>query len=436
MSSRRVVSLLACVVVALAWNGFAGTAFAAPPSNDAIGGATVVSALPYTATLDTSQATTDATDAQANQECGAPATNNSVWFKYTAGPTDTRVAADTTGSTYSTGVLIATGTPGALVLEGCGPVSSGVPTTPGTTYYIMVFADFGPGGTLHVSIHGPGPVPANDKIAHATPIAPLPFSTNVDVSGATTDFVDKQANESCGAPATGNSVWYKFTPGLKHNLLFDASASDYEVGVLVATASEGKLSTIACGPILVTAALKPHTTYYVMAFDAFGEGGGTLRMSISEAPTAKLHVQKYAHIDAHGVVHVKGTYSCTRVTHLRISGTLVEIVGDQVVTGTFNTLGIPASICNGGPHLWSGLVVPPSKAHFEKGKAAVFASGFACGRIACASANETALVNLLVKPGGAATAAHVVRQHADVAPLVTRRTYGNTRHHKTASWGR
>src|SRR4051812_50177485 len=113
MSSRRVVSLLACVVVALAWNGFAGTAFAAPPSNDAIGGATVVSALPYTPTLDTSQTTTDATDAQANQEGGAPATNKSGWVKDTPGPTDTPGPPETTRGTDPTRVLLAPGPPGA-----------------------------------------------------------------------------------------------------------------------------------------------------------------------------------------------------------------------------------------------------------------------------------------------------------------------------------
>src|SRR5438874_12383559 len=48
-------------------------AFAAAPSNDTIGGATVIAAVPFSETIDTSQATTDAEDSAINAQCGAPA---------------------------------------------------------------------------------------------------------------------------------------------------------------------------------------------------------------------------------------------------------------------------------------------------------------------------------------------------------------------------
>ena len=422
MSPKRVCSMLACIAIALGCNGFVGTAFAAgpPPANDSISSATVVSALPFTDTVDTTGATTDANDVQANSSCGAPATNNSVWYKFTAGAGDTQLAVDTTGSTFSSGVLIATGTPGAPTTIACSPVTSRAPTTSGTTYYVMIFADIGTGGTLHLSVHGPGPVPANDKSGHAIPIAPLPFKTTLDTSGATTDFVDTQANQSCGAPSTGNSVWYKITPGLKHNLFLDASRSDYEVGVLVATAEEGSLTTVACGPIFAIATLKPHTTYYIMVFDAFGGGGGTLRLNIGEAPTAKVHVQKYARIDAHGVVHLRGTYSCTHASNMRISGDLVEIVGDKVSERTFSTLGVPSTNCNGGPHLWTGLVLPSGSNKFVPGKAAVFAEGSACGRILCLFVSATSVVQLTAKPVGSTAVGVPVAPPRAVSPLARR----------------
>ena len=225
MSPRRVLATLSCVAVALGLGGFVGTASAAtPPSNDLISGATVVTSLPFTATLDVTGATTDANDAQANQLCGAPKTNNSVWYSFTAGPSDTLLAVDTTGSTFSSGVLIATGTPGALSTQACGPITSKVAVASGTTYYVMAFDDSGSGGTLHISMHGAGPVPANDTIGHSAVISRLPYKATLDTTGATTDKVDSQANASCGAPATGSSVWYTFTAGRNdRNIFVDAS---------------------------------------------------------------------------------------------------------------------------------------------------------------------------------------------------------------------
>ena len=119
----------------------------------------------------------------------------------------------------------------------------------------MAFDDTGSGGTLHISMHGAAPVPANDTIGHAavvsrvavqarrsTPRAPRPTRST------------RQANASCGAPATGNSVWYKFTAGPNdRNIFVDASASDYAAGVLIATGTPGALTTVTCGPFFVTA---------------------------------------------------------------------------------------------------------------------------------------------------------------------------------------
>ena len=237
MRIRRVFAIFAAAALAWTMGGFVATAGAAsPPSNDKIGGATLVSSLPFTDTVDTTAATTDATDAQANQSCGAPHTNNSVWYKFTASKGDTTLSVDTTGSDFSSGVLIATGKPGSLTTRSCGPVSTLAAVSPGTTYYVMAFDDSGTGGTLHIAMHGPGPRPKNDAATRATVVSALPFSDTLDTTGATTGPNDRQANKTCGAPATGNSVWYKFTPGSSDaNFFVDASSSDYPTGILVAT---------------------------------------------------------------------------------------------------------------------------------------------------------------------------------------------------------
>src|SRR6478735_5709181 len=105
----------------------AGAALAAAPGNDVSGGALAIGALPYSTTLDTTQATTDADDAELNPpECGAPATDASVWFTFTAAA-DGFVVADVSGSDYSAGASAGEGTPGSLTWLGCGPGGTAFP---------------------------------------------------------------------------------------------------------------------------------------------------------------------------------------------------------------------------------------------------------------------------------------------------------------------
>jgi hypothetical protein len=428
--------MLASVAVALGFSGLVGTAAAATaPANDLIAHATVVSTLPFARTQDTTAATTDANDAQVNKTCGAPATNNSVWYKFTDGPAATVLTVDTSGSTFSSGVIIATGTPGKLTTKSCGPISAQLPVAPGTTYYILVFADAGAGGTLHLSIHGPAPAPGNDTIAHAVTVKALPFHATLDTTSATTDAVDTQANKSCGAPATGNSVWYKFTPGPNdRNVFLDATASDYDAGVLIARGTPGALTTVSCGDLLATATLTPGTTYYIMIFDVFNIGGGTLRLDIGDAPGVALSVHRDASLDVHGVVHLTGTYSCARANFLDIAGTLIEIVGNNVSTGNYDTLGVPAAICNGMPQPWTGLALASTTA-FAPGQAAAFTDANACGAIVCTFVTKTSVVD--VARGRAATSAPAVvtSVHTRTVHRSSGPRYGNALHAAHASWG-
>jgi hypothetical protein len=135
------------------------------PANDTIGGATVIPSLPFSDVLDTYLATSDADDVQVNATCGQPSTNASVWYVFTAGPHDTSVLFDTSGSgTFSNfGIIIATGSPGALTTLACGIEAVAASTSPGTTYYVLVSEAFGGHGErLQLNVSPAPPPPTID----------------------------------------------------------------------------------------------------------------------------------------------------------------------------------------------------------------------------------------------------------------------------------
>jgi len=142
--------------LALAFSAFgvsAPAALAAPPNNDTFTGATPAS-IGFSEALDTSEATTDSDDAQLNANCGAPATDASVWYAFT--PTsDTVVVVDVSQSNYSAGVLVGEGSQGNLQLVTCGPGAVAFFAFAGTTYSVLAIDDQfdggGNGGLLSIS---------------------------------------------------------------------------------------------------------------------------------------------------------------------------------------------------------------------------------------------------------------------------------------------
>ena len=80
--------------------------FAAAPSNDTYAGRTVIGSLPFTDSIDTTDARVGTHDAEMNsQECGAPATDASVWYQLTA-PSDGTLLVDVSASSFSAGVIV------------------------------------------------------------------------------------------------------------------------------------------------------------------------------------------------------------------------------------------------------------------------------------------------------------------------------------------
>ena len=136
------------------------------------------SPLPYTQTLDVTGATTDADDAEVNETCGAPVTNNSVWYTFTAGASDTALVVDTTGSDYSSGVIIATGSPGAADDASVRPGQRGRRHYVGHDLLHLGLRRHGFG--WHAADRdpdGPGPVPPNDKPGGATEVSAFRSAT-------------------------------------------------------------------------------------------------------------------------------------------------------------------------------------------------------------------------------------------------------------------
>jgi hypothetical protein len=159
MRLRKRFALAAAMAMTLALFG-ATPASAAPPGNDTFPGAVPVT-VGDTDTIDTTEATTDADDAQLNTECGAPATDASVWYAFTTG-VGTDVVIDVSLSDYSAGVLVGTGTQGNLGLVTCGPGAVGFSAEAGTTYFVLAIDDqedgSGNGGTLNISFSEVTPI--------------------------------------------------------------------------------------------------------------------------------------------------------------------------------------------------------------------------------------------------------------------------------------
>ena len=152
---RTLFKLTTVLALALSALGFyAPAALAAAPGNDVSGGAIAVSSFPFNDSVDTTEATTDADDAQLNVNCGAPATDASVWYTVTGN--DNVVIVDVSASDYSAGVLVGEGTPGSLSTVICGQGAVSFFASAGVTYYVLAIddqlnGDGLNGGTLNIS---------------------------------------------------------------------------------------------------------------------------------------------------------------------------------------------------------------------------------------------------------------------------------------------
>lgn len=183
----RRVSIAFCLVTVFSLV-LAAPTLAAPPSNDTYAGRTVVPGLPFSETIDTTEATTDADDAEWNASCGAPATDASVWYELTTA-TDSGVIVDVSASDFSAGVAIVSGVPGSFFTEACSQGGAAFFATAGVPYQIVAFDDqldeAGTGGLLSISIEEAPPPPVVD--ATVDPVGHFNSSTgSATITGTVT----------------------------------------------------------------------------------------------------------------------------------------------------------------------------------------------------------------------------------------------------------
>jgi Family of unknown function (DUF6299) len=240
--------------------------------------------------------------------------------------------------------------------------------------------------------------PANDTFAGAVAIGAVPFETTLDVSEATTDADDTQANTNCGAPALDASVWYSLTPATDIIALVDVSESTYPAGVLVVTGAPGSFELVDCGPSAVAFQAVAGTTYYLLIIDDQSDGGGNggiLNLSVSEAappPEVDVTVDPTARFNpATGTATVSGLISCVGETEFAfVQVELQQKVGRGVVYG----VGSIDVTCDGVARPWAAEVFPIFGTRFAGGKAASLTFAIACGTVFCGFDFEERTVKL------------------------------------------
>jgi hypothetical protein len=249
--------------------------------------------------------------------------------------------------------------------------------------------------------------PSNDTIGNATPVT-IGFSEVLDTTEATTDPDDAQLTPVwCGVPATDASVWYVFTAASDIRVGVDVRESDYSAGVLVGVGSPGSLETIACGSGAVMFSAEAGKTYYALAIDDQGDGGGNgglLSISFAEAPppTVDITVNPIGQFNARTVVAtISGTYTCTNADWIGIEIGVEQNAG-RFRIGTTTFFGSEGT-CDGIPHTWVADTYPsfwvtldpaiadhripytwgadvfPQNRKLSAGKVMLYIWGYACG---------------------------------------------------------
>jgi uncharacterized protein DUF6299 len=222
--------------------------------------------------------------------------------------------------------------------------------------------------------------PPNDDSSGAIAVH-LGERVEADTSQATTNAGDATLNDNCGAPATNASVWYKYTPSAKRNVALDVSESDYEAGLMVFDGTPSADSFLTCGPFEVGVRAKAGHTYYIMVFSDTAVKGGSLVMTVKNAPTPSVHVRvaKKGVAFRGGAARLHGSYSCTHAdSGAEVASHLIQRAGRLKIQAQAFT----GAICNGKRHHWSTRLVSPVGT-YASGRAKARVRIISCGILVC-----------------------------------------------------
>jgi hypothetical protein len=344
-------------------------AWAAAPSNDDLGNASEITALPFTNTIDPSEAS-----AAPDDPYGCSNNYRTVWYRFT--PTSAaRIVLTTTGDPYATAMSAWTGPRGSLAQVACNMTYPPSPYTSfdviaGRTYYIMLSGTYWyPEPTsFNLTVSVAEPVP-NDDLFHATEADALPFSVDVD-----TRFANNEGFDYCGPSAA--SVWYRFTPTEDVRLQIDTSGSSYWAIPYVFRGTPDSLYAVLCGRSQnVRVNLSAGQTYYI-EIASWSSGGGNLALRLSVAPPPLAITSSLSAVGSvnppTGVADVSGTVTCNQAAYVFGSGVLRQKIGDGVVNGYISISGFcdPAA-----PMQWHATVNSQPLDPLGRGRAATLFTG-------------------------------------------------------------
>ena len=256
------------------------------PTNDNFADATVIGSLPYSNTVDITEATTEVGEPPS---CAFGGANNTVWYSYTPATTGW-VSGSFVSSSPIPVVGVYTGASlGTLAETGCLFGFGGrlaFEAQAGTTYHFQVGGAFGQSGPLEFHLEDI-PVPPNDDFANAAAITALPFSNTVDNTSASIET--GEPSSSC-AGTRSKTVWYAFTATGTGSVSARAIASGFPTAVAAYTgASLTNLTETGCRVGRLTFQAQVGTTYYFQVDDFFGQGGPLeFLLEVTPPPVANL----------------------------------------------------------------------------------------------------------------------------------------------------
>jgi hypothetical protein len=366
----------------------------AAPGNDNLGNATAISALPFSDSVDISQATTEPNEPQI---CGnfLPMT---VWYSITPA-TDGILHVTGPGSTFN-GIANVYRADGPAITDLTGLACNNlvymidVPVEAGQTYYIQA-GSYGDPGTLNLQV-SESVQPANDDFDNAEPIASLPLSMMLDTSLATTAF-DDPFDPCLGGQGTA-SVWFTLSEVANTPVAFDTAGSDAADAIAIYTGTRGALTLIGCGHQREDLGFNAAAgvTYHI---ELVGDAG-RLQLHVRQGPTVTgFAVSKNASVNnASGVATISGTMSCDQNTTATVSGTLRQKLNRfKVITGSYSF----TTACSPTGSAWSTKVIGDN-GPYGGGQAGADATGTACltdpfgfgANIICTSQNASQTVSL------------------------------------------
>jgi hypothetical protein len=196
-----------------------------PPANDSFGSAEAIPSLPFSVTVDNTDASLEF-----GEPPGCGFQFRSLWYSWTPAE-NAQIRMNTLGSTASGNVTIylASGSSiSDLTFLTCagGGSSTKVQVEAGKTYYLRVDS-YGQAGPIQVNLVQSAP-PANDNIASAQAITSLPLNATVDISDATNETDEPQFCVSMP-----NTAWYSFTATEAKKFRIDTQGSFVSANVNV-----------------------------------------------------------------------------------------------------------------------------------------------------------------------------------------------------------